>query len=102
MTNEEIIEFKSTILCKHYLVSLVDVPLRTIEEDQDYNDQSLEELLTDSIGAEAISQSHTTVLKWNLPIMGEVLIDVLDKYVVKSTEEQLLGMCKKVRSFAGF
>ena len=34
--------------------------------------------------------------------MGEVLIDVLDKYVVKSTEEQLLEICKKVRSFAGF
>lgn len=102
LTDDKIIEFQSTILCKHHLVSLVSVPLGTIEEDQDYNDQSLEELLKDSISAEALSQSHARVLKWNLPIMGEVLIDVLDKYVVKSTDEQLREMCRKVRSFAGF
>ena len=42
------------------------------------------------------------VLRWNFPLMGEVYIKMLQKFVSSNSETQLQETCAKVSSFAGF
>ena len=98
LDEDEVKQYKTTWLHKHYLTVLEKIVVAKVIEDQDLG-VNTEEGKDQSTGQEPSSKS---VLRWNFPTMGKVFLDILENFVQDSTADTLQTLCKKERSFAGY
>ena len=90
LTSQELKEYQKTWLHRQNvtvveLCTLVPVLKDGISECYDTDDKT-----------------ETSIVRWNFPIMGEIFIDVLTKFVTKQTDNEVKQACQKVTGFAGF
>ena len=85
LTSQELKEYQKTWLHRQ---NVTVVELCTLDGINEYYD-------TDD-------KTETSIVRWNFPIMGEIFIDVLTKFVTKQTDDEVKQACQKVRGFAGF
>ena len=90
-------DYQTTWLPKNHVTVMEeeDVPILTVPSDQD-------DRIAQTNEDRSVDKRKRKILRWNYPTFGDEFLQILNDFIKRTDQQDLITVCQKESSFAGF